>query len=200
MTLQKQNNLATRFIETTDKYLETAQGDDKLKLVRDQWLEYQKTTAAIEGDKASAEALAKKSYLLSGEKALAAVENLDLNAKVALLQSCEMAQRIKVPSQIRSDISSKALEKAQKLFSVQDVVLSAKPPKKEKYNAMIGSASRVMAAYSNALNNVVNNPALNQSQNIGLDQTIGYIIKQTAALNNSEMLNKKKPNGPPKEK
>ena len=200
MTLQKQNNMATRFIETTDKYLETAQGDDKLKLVRDQWLEYQKTTAAIEGDKASAEALAKKSYLLSGEKALAAVENLDLNAKVALLQSCEMAQRIKVPSQIRSDISSKALEKAQKLFSVQDDVLSAKPPKKEKYNAMIGSASRVMAAYSNALNNVVNNPALNQSQNIGLDQTIGYIIKQTAALNNSEMLNKKKPNGPPKEK
>ena len=200
LTLQKQNKLATRFIETTDKYLETAQGNDKLKLVRDQWLEYQKTTAAIEGDKASAEALAKKSYLLSGEKALAAVENLDLNAKVALLQSCEMAQRIKVPSQIRSDISSKALEKAQKLFSVQDDVLSAKPPKKEKYNAMIGSASRVMAAYSNALNNVVNNPALNQSQNIGLDQTIGYIIKQTAALNNSEMLNKKKPNGPPKEK
>ena len=200
LTLQKQNNLATRFIETTDKYLETAQGNDKLKLVRDQWLEYQKTTAAIEGDKASAEALAKKSYLLSGEKALAAVENLDLNAKVAVLQSCEMAQRIKVPSQIRSDISSKALEKAQKLFSVQDDVLSAKPPKKEKYNAMIGSASRVMAAYSNALNNVVNNPALNQSQNIGLDQTIGYIIKQTAALNNSEMLNKKKPNGPPKEK
>ena len=27
-TLQKQNKLATRFIETTDKYLETAQGDD----------------------------------------------------------------------------------------------------------------------------------------------------------------------------
>ena len=200
LTLQKQNNLATRFIETTDKYLETAQGDDKLKLVRDQWLEYQKTTAAIEGDKASAEALAKKSYLLSGEKALAAVENLDLNAKVALLQSCEMAQRIKVPSQIRSDISSKALEKAQKLFSVQDVVLSAKPPKKEKYNALMMNSASIMAAYSNALNNVVNNPALNQSQNIGLDQTIGYIIKQTAALNNSEMLNKKKPNGPPKEK
>ncbi len=51
-TLQKQNNLATRFIETTDKYLETAQGDDKLKLVRDQWLEYQQVTAALDGDKA----------------------------------------------------------------------------------------------------------------------------------------------------
>ena len=47
MTLQKQNNLANRFIETTDKYLETAQGDDKLKLVRDQWLDYQQMTAAL---------------------------------------------------------------------------------------------------------------------------------------------------------
>ena len=66
-TLQKQNNLATRFIDTTDKYLETAQGDDRLKFVRDQWLEYQQMTAALEGDKASAGALAKKGTLLSGE-------------------------------------------------------------------------------------------------------------------------------------
>ena len=109
LTLQKQNNLATRFIETTDKYLETAQGNDKLKLVRDQWLEYQKTTAAIEGDKASAEALAKKSYLLSGEKALAAVENLDLNIKVAVLQSCELAQAMKLPNQIGSAIRPQVL-------------------------------------------------------------------------------------------
>ena len=62
-TLQKQNNLANRFIETTDKYLETAQGDDKLKLVRDQWLEYQQMTAALDGDKTSAEALAKKGII-----------------------------------------------------------------------------------------------------------------------------------------
>ena len=203
MTLQKQNNLATRFIETTDKYLETAQGDDKLKLVRDQWLEYQKTTAAIEGDKASAEALAKKSYLLSGEKALAAVENLDLNAKVAVLQSCEMAQRIKVPSQIGSDISSNALEKAQKVFNTQ--MLEQKKihdsfrggGNKISYNAIMNSAS-IMAAYSNALNNVVNNPALNQSQSGNLNLAIGNIISQTAAANNSEKLNRKP--GPPIEK
>ena len=49
-TLQKQNKLATRFIETTDKYLETAKADDQLKFVRDQWLEYQQMTAALEGD------------------------------------------------------------------------------------------------------------------------------------------------------
>ena len=198
-TLQKQNQLATRFIETSDKHLETAQGDDKLKLVRDQWLEYQQMTAALEGDKASAEALAKKGSLLSGEKALAAVENLDLNAKVAVLQSCELAQAMKLPNQIGSAIRPKILNtEISKLCNAQKEILAHR--KKNPYNALMMNSASIMAAYSNALNNVVNNPALNQSQNIGLDQTIGYIIKQTAALNNSEMLNKKKPNGPPKEK
>jgi hypothetical protein len=49
-TLQKKNKLADRFIETTDKYLETVEGDDRLKFVRDQWVDYKKMTAALEGD------------------------------------------------------------------------------------------------------------------------------------------------------
>ena len=109
-TLQKQNNLANRFIETTDKYLETAQGDDKLKLVRDQWLEYLQMTAALEGDKASAEALAKKGNLLSGEQALAAVSNCALAERLVILQSCDLAQKIKLPSQIGNAVSPKVLE------------------------------------------------------------------------------------------
>ncbi len=68
-TLQKQNNLATRFIETTDKYLETA--------------------------------LAKKGNLLSGEKALAAVANFDIAERLVVLQSCELAQAMKLPNQIK---------------------------------------------------------------------------------------------------
>ena len=110
MTLQKQNKLADRFIDTTDKYLETAQGDDRLKFVRDQWLEYQQMTAALDGDKALAEVLAKKGNLLSGEKALAAVENLDLNAKIVVLQNCMIAQRMNVPTQIGSVVSPNVLE------------------------------------------------------------------------------------------
>ena len=90
--------------------METVQGDDRLKFVRDQWLEYQQMTAALDGDKAFAETLAKKGNLLSGEKALAAVENLDLNAKIVVLQSCRIAQMIKLPSQIGSAIRPKALE------------------------------------------------------------------------------------------
>jgi hypothetical protein len=204
MTLQKQNNLATRFIDTTDKYLETAQGDDRLKFVRDQWLEYQQMTAALDGDKALAEVLAKKGNLLSGEKALAAVENLDLNAKIVVLQNCMIAQRMNVPTQIGSAIRPKALESeissvllAQKealahrkidSHNAQKEVLAHR--KIDSYNAlMLGGASKVMEAFNTALNNVANNPALNQSQNVGLSLWVGNVINQTAVAN-SEKLNR----------
>lgn len=108
-TLQKQNKLADQFIEVTDKYLETAKADDQLKFVRDQWLEYQQMTAALEGDKASAEALAKKGNLLSGEKALAAFRKCDLNAKMNVLQSANLAQSMNVPSGLASAINPETL-------------------------------------------------------------------------------------------
>ena len=242
-TLQKQNNLANRFIETTDKYLETAQGDDKLKLVRDQWLEYQQMTAALDGDKAYAEALAKKGNLLSGEQALAAVANFDIAERLVVLQSCELAQAMKLPNQIGSVIRPKVLENEisklcnaqQEFLSVKprkidahnashdvlsvkprkidahnashDVlsakprkidahnashdVLSAKPRKIDAHNALIlSSGSKVMEAFNTSLSNVAKNHALNQSQNVGLSLWVGNVISQTAAANNSVMLNK----------
>ena len=221
-TLQKQNNLANRFIETTDKDLETAQGDDKLKLVRDQWLEYQQTTAALEDDKASAEALAKKGNLLSGEQALAAVANLNVAQRLAVLQSCELALRMKLPNKIASAIRPKILESeissallAQKEVlargpkidphNAQKEVLARGPkidphnaqkevlargPKIDPYNAlMLSSGSKVMEAFHTALSNVANNPALNQSQNVGLSLWVGNVINQTAVAN-SEKLNR----------
>ena len=127
-TLQKQNNLANRFIETTDKYLETAQGDDQLKLVRDQWLEYQQMTAALDGDKTSAEALAKKGTLLSGEKALAAVANFDIAERLVVLQSCELAQAMKLPNTIGAIIRPRVLEnEISKLRNAQQEVLARGP-------------------------------------------------------------------------
>ena len=246
-TLQKQNNLATRFIETTDKYLETAQGDDKLKLVRDQWLEYQQMTAALEGNKASAEALAKKGNLLSGEQALAAVGKYGLAEQLVILQSCELAQSMNTPTQLGSAIPQQTLERicsvarhaaevtvksvndglalrnqeVEKIFSnaldeamknaSTDVVASMQKiglgNVQKMANAQIvanaqtlanaqimkiGSASKVMEAFNSALNNAGKIQNLNQNQNFSLNQTIGNVISQTAAANNSEKLNGKK--------
>ena len=248
-TLQKQNNLATRFIETTDKYLETAQGDDKLKLVRDQWLEYQQMTAALEGDKASAEALAKKGNLLSGEQALAAVGKYGLAEQLVILQSCELAQNMNVETKLSNAIPQQTLERICSVFrnaaevtvkSVNDgLALNNQEVEKIFNNALdeamknastevvasmqkfglnnvqkmanariavnartvanaqtlanvqimkIGSASNVMSAFNAALNNAGKIQNLNQNQNFSLNQTIGNVISQTAAANNSEKL------------
>ena len=203
-TLQKQNNLANRFIETTDKYLETAQGDDKLKLVRDQWLEYQQMTAALEGDKASAEDLAKKGNLLSGEKALAAVANFDIAERIVVLQSCELARVIKLPNTIGGIIRPRVLEnEISKLRNAQQEVLSHRKinannvkdvlshRKIDANNAlMISNNSRVLEIFKKRLNN---SSVMDQSMGIGSALVIGNVISQTAAASNSVKLNKKGP-------
>ena len=174
MTLQKQNNLATRFIETTDKYLEAAQVNDKLKLVRDQWLEYQQMTAALEGDKASAEALAKKGNLLSGEKALAAVANFGIAERLAVLQSCELAQAFKLPNTIGGKIRPQVLEsEISSVLLAQKEILAHR--KRDPYNAQKEVLARgPIKVPHNAL-------------------MIGNVISQTAAASNSVKLNKKGP-------
>ncbi|UKK66923.1 hypothetical protein L6466_02595 [Prevotella communis] len=203
-TLQKQNNLANRFIETTDKYLETAQGDDKLKLVRDQWLDYQQMTAALEDDKASAEALAKKGNLLSGEKALAAVANFDIAERIVVLQSCELAQAMKLPNQIGRVIRPKVLEnEISKLCNAQKEFLSVKPRKIDSHNAQ----KEVLAHRkidANNVNDVLSHRKID-SHNAQKDilahrkidsynaLMIGNVISQTAAASNSVKLNKKGP-------
>ena len=120
-TLQKQNKLANRFIETTDKYLETAQGDDRLKFVRDQWVDYQTMTAALEGDKDAAEAMAKKGSLLTGEKAVAALGQFGAINQVTILASANLANSLHVNNQV--SLSSSA-ETVNSVVSVARAVAS----------------------------------------------------------------------------
>jgi hypothetical protein len=108
-TLQKQNKLADRFIEVTDKYLETAQGDDRLKFVRDQWLEYQQMTAALEGNKENAEALAKKGNLLTGEKTLGALASFGPICQASIIYSCQVAKSFNIDTQIASTLPAEFL-------------------------------------------------------------------------------------------
>ena len=182
-TLQKQNKLATRFIETTDKYLETAQGDDQLKFVRDQWLEYQQMTAALEGDKASAEALAKKGNLLSGEKALAAVSKCYLNAKMTILQSANLAQSMNVPSGLASAINPETLG------HVISAIRSAAEVTMVNMTAEGAlQSNQVEKIFNNALDEVMKNTsadAIASMQKLGLDnaQKMASTQKEVLGLN-----------------
>ena len=105
-TLQKQNKLANKFIDTTDKYLKTAKGDDHLKFVRDQWVDYQKMTAALDGDKDAAEAMAKKGNLLSGEKALVAMADFGVANQIAMVNSAYMTKNTGVEGSSLANVLS----------------------------------------------------------------------------------------------
>jgi len=78
-TLQKQNKLATEFIDTADKYLESNEGSDQLKLVRDQWVGYQMMTASLEGDSNLEKEMADKEILLSVAESSAALNGFKTN-------------------------------------------------------------------------------------------------------------------------
>ncbi|MBE6266060.1 MAG: hypothetical protein E7102_06290 [Prevotella ruminicola] len=183
-TLQKQNKLATRFIEVTDKYLETAQGNDQLKFVRDQWLEYQQMTAALEGDKASAEALAKKGNLLSGEKALAAVSKCYLNAKMNILQSANLAQSMNTPTQLGSAIPQQTLER---ICSVYRNAAEVTMVNMAAEGAL--QSNQVEKIFNNALDEAMKNTsadAIASMQKLGLDNV------QKMASTQKEVLGLKK--------
>ena len=156
-TLQKQNNLANRFIETTDKYLETAQGDDKLKLVRDQWLDYQQMTAALEGDK-------------------------------AMLQSCELAQALKLPNTIGGKIRPKILDnEISKLYNAQQDILAHR--KIDSHNAQQEVLAHRKIDSHNAQKDILAFRKIDSYNAL----MIGNVISQTAAASNSVKLNKKGP-------
>ena len=99
-TLQKQNKLATRFIDTTDKYLETSEASDQLKLVRDQWVNYQQVTAALEGDEKAAEELAKKGNLLTGEQTMVAFGEFGLNEQAVMGVGAELSHELNIENSV----------------------------------------------------------------------------------------------------
>ncbi len=161
---------------------------DKLKLVRDQWLDYQQMTAALEGDKASAEALAKKGNLLTGEKALAAVANFGIAQRLSVLQSCEMAQKINVPTQIGSVMRLRVLDnEISKLCNAQKEILAHR--KIDSHNAQQDILAHRKIDSHNAQQDILAHRKIDSHNAL----MIGNVISQTAAASNSVKLNKKGP-------
>jgi len=118
-TLQKQNDLANRFIQATDEYLKTAEGNDNLKFVRDQWVDYQKMTAALDGDEKSAEELAKKGTLLSAEKSLSAIASLGALHQIVIYASASVMNNLNVDNSMRAVMTSESLN------SMYDIICRA---------------------------------------------------------------------------
>ena len=99
-TLQKQNSLADRFITTADAYLKDATGDDQLKFVRDQWVDYQRMSAALDGDAKKAAQLEEKGYQLTGEESIAALNKIPTMNRMVVMMGAEIAQSMDVGNEI----------------------------------------------------------------------------------------------------
>ena len=84
-TLQKQNKLAEQFIEVADNYLQKESGNDRLKFVRDQWLDYQQVTAALDKNEQLAKELGKKGYQLSEDKRAATLGLFDVSQQLSII-------------------------------------------------------------------------------------------------------------------
>lgn len=155
--LQKQNALADQFIETTDKYLANAKGSDQLKLVRDQWVDYQKLTAALEANKEDAKALDEKGYLLTSDKAEAALgAHADATQKVMRLNTM-ICNKLNLSTNL-------------------NMVLAGRVSNSEKLGLWFGNSEKLNAYL---LNTALMSQA-NAAMNLKLPNQLNSLIKSTA--------------------
>ena len=110
-TLQKQNELANRFIETTDNYTKKADASDELLFVRDQWVDYQQMTAALEGDTKAAKELKKKGTLLPSEKVVSALNSFDVVYQVPVFMGANLSKSLDVSSSVVNALPSEMVNK-----------------------------------------------------------------------------------------
>lgn len=183
-TLQKQNKLANKFIDTTDKYLKTAKGDDHLKFVRDQWVDYQKMTAALDGDKDAAEAMAKKGNLLSGEKALVAMADFGVANQVAMVNSAYMTKNTGVEGSSLANVLSEEV-----LYDVITKIRSAAEVFSNTQGANAMNSQEGAAKFYHQVGDALNNIA---SANIASNNN----AQTLASNNNSQVLALNKGGGP----
>lgn len=117
-TLQKQNKLATQFIEVVDNYQKTANANDRLKFVRDQWVDYQQMTAALTKDEQLAQELGKKGYLLSENKRGTTLSSFDVGSQMAIINNSVLENLFSVENALSSSIIDKAIKANPDLSSV----------------------------------------------------------------------------------
>ena len=191
-TLQKQNKLADSFIDTTDKYLKTAKGDDRLKFVRDQWVDYQKMTAALDGDKAAAEALAKKGNLLSTEKTLAAIADFGLANEMAIVSAAYLQDQFNVDSKVCNALPAGAMENL-----VSAIQTGSETVAKKIQNGDVVNEADIEKLFSNPIHETligINTNAQKLANNNA--QKLANNNAQKLANNNAQVLNMKNGGGP----
>ena len=149
-TLQKQNSLADRFIESADEYVKNASADDRLKLVRDEWVEYQIMTATLDGDETKCNQLVESGYMLNSQDALAALCSFEQPMRLVMedVQSLQTAIGYLQISTLKSLETISSL----KFFNMENVANSVQ--KMEMQNHTVMTNNDIIASYGSSLKNL----------------------------------------------
>ena len=127
--------------------------------------------------------MAKKGNLLSGEKALAAYHKCDLNAKMTVLQSCQLALGMNTPTQLGSAINPETLGHA-----ISTILRAARVTVLDMTAEGALQSNQVEKIFSNALDEAMKNTsadAIASMQKLGLDnaQKMASTQKEVLGLN-----------------
>ena len=121
-TLQKQNKLADRFIITADTYLNKNAGNDRLKFVRDQWLDYQRMTAALNNDDKAAAALDEKGYKLTPDQSVTALNSFGLANGIKIMNGITVCNCVDFDTNMAHAITNEMVQTVVNAIATVDMV------------------------------------------------------------------------------
>ena len=192
-TLQKQNKLADRFIETTDNYLKNAEGNDRLKFVRDQWVDYQRMSAALAGDEKSAKELEDKGYLLTAEQGLAALKGFAGTIQMGMVEFGVISENANLGPELGESLHDLTLND---IFLIQNDALNVVMQEsnsgiqlnQQEFNTLLGE--QFFGQLNEQLTGLLNEQTFGQlnEQHTGLlnEQTFGQLNEQLTGLLNEQ--------------
>ena len=142
-----------------------------------QWVDYQKMTAALDGDKAAAEALAKKGNLLSGEKTLAAIGDFGIAQQVSMVNSAFMTKYSGIDGSLVKALPGDALE------GVVTKIRSAA----EVYSNQAGAMKNQAGAMKNQADAMKNQAGAMKNQAGAMKNQAGAMKNQVDAMNSQQV-------------
>lgn len=152
VALQKQNELANRFIDITDKYAAANKCEDRLLFVRDQWVDYQRMTAALEGDEKAAGKLADKGYLLDSQKSVSTLGSFNACEQMSLLNSANVARIFYMNTQVNEAIPAAELRAAVNANMIFANNLQENVQENVQGLAVVANAEKILPPMMNANN------------------------------------------------
>ena len=162
--------LAEQFIEVADNYLQKESGNDRLKFVRDQWLDYQQVTAALDKNEQLAKELGKKGYQLSEDKRAATLGSFDVSQQLSIIYSTGLG----IACNVEGLSLSNTLSTLDAALSAQQKIHILNATEQGSLNAVEQSSLR---AVDQGVLSAVEQNALNAIQQGELGNVLGVLFR-----------------------